>query len=549
MDTIALPVEGMTCQHCERRVETALAEAGAVEPRVDFRRGLATFGFEGDPAPAAEAVRAGGYRPGTPYRPAIRHPERPGPVSSHGRADRFDLVAIGSGSAAFAAAIRATNLGARVAMVEAGTVGGTCVNVGCIPSKALLAAAETYHRAGAHAYAGIATAQAGVDMASLVAAKDDIVATLRREKYLDLAADYGFEIFPGHASFAAADRLAVDGRELQAEAFLIATGSAPFVPPVPGLAEAGYLTSTTAMALTEVPESVVVIGGNYIGLEMGQLFADLGARVSVVEALERLAPNEEPEVSAWITGVLEDQGIEVVTSATVVGAEAGNPKAVLVDTGGRRRRIGAAEILVATGRRPVLDGLRLDAAGVHLDGRGRLVLDDNLRTTNPKIYSAGDVTGAPQFVYVAAAQGTLAADNAIGGAARRMDYTALPRITFTTPNIAGVGLTEAAARAAGYDCECRVLPLEHVPRARVNRDTRGGVKIVAESGTGRVLGVSAVADGAGDLILAGVYAVRFGLTVADLADAWAPYLTMAEGLKLAAQTFSSDVSRLSCCAA
>jgi mercuric reductase len=197
----------------------------------------------------------------------------------------------------------------------------------------------------------------------------------------------------------------------------------------------------------------------------------------------------------------------------------------------------------------VLDGLGLDVAGVSVDGQGRLVLDSQQRTTNPAIWAAGDVTGGPQFVYVAAAQGTLAADNAVGGAAREMDYTALPRVTFTAPTIAAVGLTDEAAKAAGYDCECRVLDLAHVPRARVNRDTRGGVKVVAERGSGRVLGVSAVADGAGEIILAGVYAVKFGLSVADLADTWAPYLTMAESVKLAAQTFTTDVSKLSCCAA
>jgi mercuric reductase len=548
MDTISLPVEGMTCAHCERTVEAALAEAGATDARADFLRGVVTFDFDGDPAPAVEAVRAAGYHPGAPSRPVVASPDGQRHASGGGKA-RFDLVTIGSGSAAFAAAIRATNLGARVAMVEAGTVGGTCVNVGCIPSKALLAAAETYHRAGAHPFAGITTRAAGVDMAALVSGKDDIVATLRHEKYLDLATDYGFEIISGHAAFSGPDRLAVDGRELTADTFLIATGAAPFIPTIPGLAEAGYLTSTTAMTLDHLPESVVVIGGNYIGLEMGQLFADLGVGVTIVEALDRLAPNEEPEVSAWITQVLVDQGVEVITSASVLRVETGNPKSLAVEVGGSRRRIEATEILVATGRRPVLDGLGLDAAGIGLDDRGGLLLDDELCTTNPKVYAAGDVTGEAQFVYVAAAQGTVAADNAVGGAARKMDYSALPRVTFTTPGIAGVGMTEAQAEAAGYDCDCRVLELANVPRARVNRDIRGGVKVVAERHSGRVLGLSAVAEGAGELILAGVYAVKFGLTVADLADTWAPYLTMAEAVKLAAQTYTVDVSKLSCCAA
>ena len=548
MPEYLLSVEGMTCEHCEKAIESALGALGAGEPRADHRRAEVRFGLEEDPVAALDAVRAAGYRPGE------LSVETEGESGEHrrgpGRRRRdFDFVTLGSGSAAFAAAIRASNLGSRVAMVEAATLGGTCVNVGCIPSKALLAAAETYHRAGHHPFAGVATAEVGVDLAALMAGKDEIVGTLRREKYLELAESYGFEIISGHAAFTGPDRLDVEGTTLSASAFLLATGSAPFVPAVPGLQEAGYLTSTTATALDRLPDSLVVIGGNYIGLEMGQLFADLGVKVAIVEALGRLAPGEEPEVSAWITQVLADQGIDVLTGARVLGVEPACPKTVQVEAGGARRGLQAAEILVATGRRPVLDGLGLDAAGVTLDRRGRLVLDGQLRTTNPAIWAAGDVTGAPQFVYLAAAQGTLAADNAVGGAAREMDYTALPRVTFTTPTIAAVGLTDEAAQAAGYDCECRVLDLVHVPRARVNRDTRGGIKVVAERGSGRVLGISAVAEGAGDVILAGVYAVKFGLSVADLADTWAPYLTMAESVKLAAQTFTADVSKLSCCAA
>ena len=548
MPEYLLTVEGMTCERCEEAVEFALRALGAVEPGADHHRGEVRFGFDEDPAAALGAVRAAGYRPGDLSAQAGGQFGEHGPGSGGRRRD-FDFVTVGSGSAAFAAAIRASNLGAKVAMVEAATLGGTCVNVGCIPSKALLAAAETYHRAGHHPFAGVATAEVGVDLAALVAGKDGIVSDLRSGKYVELAERYGFDIVSGHATFTGPDRLAVEGRMFEAENFLLATGSAPFVPAIPGLEDAGYLTSTTAMALDRLPGSLVVVGGNYIGLEMGQLFADLGVEVTIVEAQGRLAPGEEPEVSAWISGALADRGVEVLTAASVVGVEPGSPKTVQVEVGAAPRALHTTEILVATGRRPVLDGLGLDAAGVALDRRGRLVLDGQLRTTNPAIWAAGDVTGGPQFVYVAAAQGTLAADNAVGDAAREMDYTVLPRVIFTTPTIAAVGLTEEAARAARYDCECRVLDLVHVPRARVNRDTRGGVKVVAERGSGRVLGISAVADGAGDAILAGVYAVKFGLRVADLADTWAPYLTMAESVKLAAQTFTTDVAKLSCCAA
>ncbi len=461
----------------------------------------------------------------------------------------YDLAVIGAGSAAFAAAIRATSLGARVALIERGTVGGTCVNVGCIPSKHLLAASHAYRAAGNHPFASVSTSRSGVDMRALVEGKAEVVGALRQEKYVDLAGEYGFDIIQGTARFAGADRLEADGREIGAESFLTATGSAPWAPPIPGLGEARYLTSTTAMELVDVPDSLVVVGGNYIGLELGQVFANLGSRVTIVEALDRIAPFEEPEISEAMTKILRDEDIEITTSAEVIRVEAGAPKAVVALVGETERRIHADEILVATGRRPVLDGLDLGRAGVELDERGALVLDEQLRTTNPRIFAAGDVTGAPQYVYVAAAQGTLAADNAIAAAGREMDYSALPRVTFTTPSIAAVGLTDEEAQAAGYACECRVMELEHVPRARVNLDTRGLFKIVAERSSGRVLGVHVLAENAGDVILAGVYAVRFGLTTDDLAKTWAPYLTMAEGLKLAAQTFTRDVSKLSCCAA
>ena len=268
-----------------------------------------------------------------------------------------------------------------------------------------------------------------------------------------------------------------------------------------------------------------------------------------MEALDRIAPLEEPEISEVMTQIFEEQGIQVVTSAKVTRVEAGPPKTVVAETSGGELRITGAEILVATGRRPALDGLDLEKAGVEVDERGRLVLDETLRTTNPNVLAAGDVTGATQFVCVAAAQGTLAATNALTPAGRKIDYTALPRVTFTTPNIAAVGLTDEQAVAAGYNCECRVVELRHVPRARVNPDTRGLFKIVADRPTGKILGIHVLAEDAGDVILAAVYAVKFGMTVEEPADTWAPYLTMAEGIKLTAQSFTTDVGLLSCCAA
>lgn len=471
----------------------------------------------------------------------------------------YDLAVIGSGGAGFAAAIRATSLGLRVVMVERSTVGGTCVNTGCVPSKALLAAAEARHVARAQRFPGITTSADAVDMAALVAGKDGLVTDLRAEKYLDLIAEYGWELRSGSATFTGTAEEPVlqvttpagTVEQLDAEHYLVATGSTPWAPPIDGLDEVGYLTSTTAMELARVPDRLLVVGGNYIGLEQGQLFARLGSTVTVLEALDRLAPTEEPEASAAIAGVFADEGIAVVTGAQVTAVRrdpaTGEVSATAV-VNSRSQEFRAGEILVATGRRPVTEGLNLDGVGVKRGDRGEVVVEPTLRSSNPRIWAAGDVTGHPQFVYVAGAHGALVVDNAFSGADRPVDYHHLPRVTFTTPNLAAVGLTDEQANAAGIRCECRVLPLDYVPRALVNRDTRGLVKIVADADTGRIVGVSAVAQGAGELAAAATYVLAAGMTVEQLANLWCPYLTMTEGLKIAAQSFTTDVSKLSCCA-
>ncbi|MDV8128870.1 mercury(II) reductase [Rhodococcus qingshengii] len=471
---------------------------------------------------------------------------------------RADLAIIGSGSAAFAAAIAATNLGKRVVMVERGTVGGTCVNVGCVPSKALLAAAEARHTAAAAGrFPGLTAATVPVDFADLIAGKDALVEHLRTDKYVDLATDYGWEIVSGTAVFDGAPatpalRVELTGggtRVIEADHYLIATGASPSVPPVAGLAEAGYLTSTTAMDLTTLPESLIVLGAGYVGLEQAQLFARLGSTVTVI-ARTRLTSGEEPEISAALEAVFTDEHIDVHTATTVekVLAVDGHKVMTVRTPGGNSTELRAEHVLIATGRRPNTAGLGLESVGVTVDADGAVVIDDHQASSNPRIWAAGDVTGDPQFVYVAAAQGTLVADNALTGADRTLDYTTVPRVTFTSPAIASVGLTDAQAAQAGLACQCRVLDLAYVPRALVNRDTRGLVKIIAEQGTGRILGVHALTDNAGDLITAAGYAMTAGLTVHQLAHTWAPYLTMGEALKLTAQTFTTDVTKLSCCA-
>src|SRR6266498_2180359 len=398
-----LEVAGMTCTDCEHHVTAALEQAGAEQVSADFRRGLARFTW---PESAGEAaLRAAVARAG--YTPGRLRAESPGTAAARAGDADYDLLVLGAGSAAFAAAIRGRDAGYRVALAEAGTLGGTCVNVGCVPSKALLAAGAAYWAAGHPRFAGITTSAGPVDLAALAAQKDDLVAALRQEKYADLVEAYGFEVLPGHAAFTGPDTVEVAGRVIRPGAVLIAAGASPAAPPIPGLSGAGYLTSTTALGLKAVPRRLAVIGASAVGLELGQFFLHLGSAVIFVDVADRIAPFEEPEVSQALAGVLAGPG--------------------------------------ATVHAPNSAGLGLQAAGVATDGRGAVAVDERLRTTNPRAWAAGDVTGAPQFVYVAAYQGALAAGNALLGEDAAADLTGLPRVIFTSPTAAGAGLTQAQA--------------------------------------------------------------------------------------------------------
>ncbi|MEX2252377.1 MAG: mercury(II) reductase [Acidimicrobiia bacterium] len=544
-ETIRLSVGGMTCDHCETTVAGALRQAGPDELEVDWRRGSAVGIASADFSTrrAADALEAVGYRLAETDQPEAEAPLEP-------QGGEYDLLIIGAGSAAFAAAIKASELGARVAMVERDTVGGTCVNIGCVPSKTLLAAAHHYHRAGHSPFAGVPTTVGTVDLQALVAQKDELVATMRQEKYEDLIDIYGIDLIRGEARFTGPDTVEVDGRQVRAGRFLIATGAAPWAPPIEGLDDTGYLTSTTALELTQLPAELVVIGANAIGLELGQLFLHLGTRVTFVEALDRIAPFEEPEISAALGEHLESLGARVLTSATVTKAgRAGNRRWLNVKMDGNNERIEADHLLVATGRRARTSALGLDATGVDTDHRGHVVVDERMATSNPVVFAAGDVTTLPQFVYVAALSGAVAAEHALRGTGRRIDLATMPRVTFTSPPIAAVGLTETEAKEAGHRVITSLLPLEVVPRALVDHASSGLIKLVAAETDGRLLGAHILADGAGDVIQAAIMALKYRATIDEIAATFHPYLTMAEGFKLAAQGFSKDVKHLSCCAA
>lgn len=463
--------------------------------------------------------------------------------------DVFDLLVIGTGAAGMAAAIRGAELGRRVAIVEGGTVGGTCVNVGCIPSKNLLAAAEFFHSARA-GFPGVEGCSPSMDWPEIRAKKREMVESLRESKYLDVLDSYpGITLLRGRARLDGGGRVDVDGATHRAGKVVIATGTAPWLPPIPGIEHVEALTSTTAMELESLPESMIVLGGSAVGLELGQVFGRLGVRVTILELLPHLLAGENEDAAEELRRGLETEGLEIVMGAEVTEVQAsGAGVTVRAGTADGDRVFEAARLLVATGRRAPTGELGLDAAGVETDAKGFVRVDDEMRTSTPDVYAAGDVAGLPGFVYVAAAAGRVAAENALGTGGRKLDLRAVPRVTFTSPQVASVGLGPAEAKEQGLDVDVSRLGMEHVPRAIVEHRATGWVQVVAEKGSGRILGTQAVGPNAAELLGEATLAVRLGLTIDDVTDTLHPYLTWVEGFKLAVQAFRMDVSRLSCCA-
>lgn len=551
-ETVQMAIEGMTCDHCAVTIERALAKVPGVEhASVSFPEKRASIETtQADPQALVRAVEAAGYQ-GRVIEPSPQGQASSGKTSRRSSAEKVDLVVLGGGSAGFAAAIHAADLGARVALMEGGTLGGTCVNVGCVPSKTLLRAAEVQHRARHHPFAGVRTVAEDLEFRTVIAEKDALVTTLRQEKYWDVLSAYpNVTLRQGRGALLADLSVSVNGELLKPDRVIVTTGASPWAPPIPGLNEAGSLTSTDALALTELPGSMVVIGGSAVGLEIAQLYARLGSRVTVLEAMPALVPAEDADVGPALAEYLRDEGLDVWTAVSIsrVSRDAsGYTIEAIVEKQARTFR--ADELLVATGRRANTRGFGLEEAGVQVGSKGEIRVNEHLQTTRPEIYAAGDVIGDPMFVYVAAYGGHLAAENALNGNSRRYDLSALPRVTFTDPQVASVGLTEAQARAQGVDLVVSKLPLAYVPRALAARETRGFIKLLADRRTNRLVGAHILATEAGEMIQEPALAIRHGLSVDDLASAFHPYLTLAEGIKLAAQTFTKDVKKLSCCAA
>jgi len=461
----------------------------------------------------------------------------------------YDLAVIGAGSAGFSAAITGAEHGAHVALIGHGTIGGTCVNVGCVPSKTLIRAMDAVHQANAaNRFAGVSAQGRLKDWAALRRQKDELVASLRQAKYADLLPAYNRLTYIEGKARLTNGGIALDGQQISARRIIIATGSREYVPPISGLDETPYLTSTSAFELDALPESMIVLGGGYIGCELAQMFARAGVRITLLFR-SRPLPAAEPEISAALADVFRSEGIKVLqVEAYERVRDAKEGVALHVLAKGKARVLKAGRLLLCAGRVANSDGLGLDEAGIAVGRNGGIQVDACMRTSREGVYAAGDVTGRDQFVYMAAYGARIAARNALEGDRLRYDATAMPAVVFTDPQAASVGLSEAAAREAGMAVRTSLLRLDAVPRALAARDTRGLIKLVAEAESGRLVGAHILAPEGADSIQTAALAIRQGMTYRELGETIFPYLTTVEGLKLAAQTFDMDVSKLSCCA-
>ncbi|EJK1452523.1 mercury(II) reductase [Escherichia coli] len=560
-----LKITGMTCDSCAVHVKDALEKVPGVQSAdVSYAKGSAKLAIEVGTSPDAltAAVAGLGYRATLADAPSVSTPgglldkmrdllDRNDKTGSSGA---LHIAVIGSGGAAMAAALKAVEQGARVTLIERGTIGGTCVNVGCVPSKIMIRAAHIAHlRRESPFDGGIAATTPTIQRTALLAQQQARVDELRHAKYEGiLEGNPAITVLHGSARFKDNRNLIVqlnDGGErvVAFDRCLIATGASPAVPPIPGLKDTPYWTSTEALVSETIPKRLAVIGSSVVALELAQAFARLGAKVTIL-ARSTLFFREDPAIGEAVTAAFRMEGIEVrehtqASQVAYINGE-GDGEFVLTTAHGELR---ADKLLVATGRAPNTRKLALDATGVTLTPQGAIVIDPGMRTSVEHIYAAGDCTDQPQFVYVAAAAGTRAAINMTGGDAA-LNLTAMPAVVFTDPQVATVGYSEAEAHHDGIKTDSRTLTLDNVPRALANFDTRGFIKLVVEEGSGRLIGVQAVAPEAGELIQTAALAIRNRMTVQELADQLFPYLTMVEGLKLAAQTFNKDVKQLSCCA-
>jgi pyruvate/2-oxoglutarate dehydrogenase complex dihydrolipoamide dehydrogenase (E3) component len=440
-----------------------------------------------------------------------------------------DLCIVGAGSGGLSLAAGAVQMGASVVLIERHRMGGDCLNTGCVPSKALLAAAHAAQSARDAGRFGVDLPEPVVDFARVHAHVHGVIGAIAPHDSVERFEGLGCTVLQAAARFTGPDEIAAGDQRIRARRFVVATGSTAAVPPVPGLAETPYLTNETVFELTKRPEHLLVLGGGPIGIEMAQAFRGLGAEVTVIER-GCILPRDEPEAVALLREILEGQGIRLVEGAQVTRIDPG----VVVELADGTRITGS-HLLVAAGRKPNLDGLDLALAGVETTARG-ITVDARLRSSNKRVFASGDVAGGPQFTHVAGYHSGVLIRNILLGLPARVDYTALPWVTYSDPELAHVGLTESEARLTNHPVQVLTQPLDGNDRAQAERRTKGLAKIILGA-KGRILGATILAPRAGEMIGLWGLAIQAKMKIGAVAQMMAPYPTMSEISKRAAGSF------------
>lgn len=463
----------------------------------------------------------------------------------------YDLIIIGGGAGAFAAAIKANELGAKTALINDGLpLGGTCVNVGCVPSKTLLHAAELLHTAKHHNVPGIDFATNRADFAAVVADEIALVERLREKKYEQVLRDLSNVTFiKGRAAFISERIVKVGEQDLEADKFIIATGSTAIVPQVEGLVEAGYITHIEAMALKTVPNRLIVIGAGAVGLELAQMYSRFGSQVTILQRATSIMPAAELELTDKLHQILEDEGIKIETGVTVTKVVTDNGvKTVFYNSKVGEHSVVVDQILVAAGKQPNTSSLNLEAIGVTVDRKQRVDTQATLQTSQPHIFAVGDVTNLPlRLETTAGREGTYAAENALTGTSKSIDYNVVPYTVFTDPQLASIGYTEDRQMEEFNACACRSVSFDNLPKALITRQTEGVVKMAIHPQTRAIMGVHMLAPGAGDLIAQAMVLIKNRNTIDDVVEMLPVFPTMSEAIKLVSMSFTQEISKLSCC--
>jgi len=538
-------IKGMTCEHCATAISKRFeGKESIVSTNISYPDGSGKFEFDPDFITKEEIA---GIINSTGHYKVV------GEIRLKSKdSNRFDLIIIGGGSAAFSAAIKAESLGLKTLMVNGGLeFGGTCVNVGCVPSKNLIRAGEAAYHATHSNFAGIKPKGVDIDFAQIIKDKKKLVSILQEKKYMDVVSDFkNLTLLKGWAEFKDEKTIIVNGRQqFQASKFLIATGASTNIPDIEGLNKVDYLTNISLFNLETQPESMIVLGGGYIALEIAQAYHRLGTDVTLLQRSSHILSNQTPDIAQELTRNLTNEGLNIYTSLDFIEVGEKNGKIyVIAKQNGLRKIFEADKIVVTTGTLPNTNNLGLKNIGLEVNTDGHIKVNEKMETNLEHIFAAGDVVNTPAYVYTAAMEGKVAVENAFTDSIKNVDYSSLPWVIFTDPQVAGTGIDEDQAAIQNIPFEVSKIELKDVPRSIAANDTRGFIKLIRNKDTDKLIGARIVAPEGGELIQQLSMAIKYGITIGDLADNLYPYLTLGEGIKLAAITFGKDVSKLSCCA-